>query len=306
MNIAALSNQMIILFVLIFVGYAAAKIRLLPENSSRFLADLVINVSLPATTIYAVATSSRALSNGDVLFILGISALLYAALILFAIPVVKLLGLKKNEDGIYRFMLIFGNVGFLGYPVLQALAGPDAVFIGAMFNMVFNLVVFTYGVMLVARDPEQRKLSWRTFATPVLLSCVLALILYLANAPFHHTVVDILSYLDRITAPTSMLVIGCTLAAFPLKKVFTNWRVYVVSLIKLIVIPVLTFFVLRLFIHNQLILQVMVVLSALPVATNATLLCAKYDGDQMTAASGVFLSTLMSAGTLPLLLKILF
>ncbi len=306
MNIEALNGQMIILFVLIFVGYAAAKTRLLQPNANRFLADLVINISCPATTIYAVATSSRALSNQDVLFILGISVLIYVVLILFALPVAAMMGLKRSQSGVYRFMLIFGNVGFLGYPVVQALSGPDAVFIAAMFNLVFQLVVFTYGIMLIAEDPAQRKMSWRTFTTPMIIASLLALVLYLANVPFHHTVTEVLSYLDRITAPASMLVIGCTLAAFPLKKVFTDWRVYVMSFFKLIVIPVLTWLVLRFVISDPMILQVMVVLSALPAATNATLLCAKYDGDQVTAASGVFISTLLSVVTLPLLLKILF
>ena len=306
MNISALNQQMVILFVLIFVGYLAAKIKLFQPNANKYLADLVINVSCPATTIYAVDTSSRSLSNGSVLMILGVSTLLYGALILFAMVVSRLLGLKKGNSGIFRFMLIFSNVGFLGYPVLQALSGADAVFIAAMYNLIFQLLVYTYGVALVSGGRSGNTVSWKTFLSPMMIASVMALILYLCHVPFHPTVTKVLGILDQITAPASMLAIGCTLAAFPLKRVFGNWRVYVVSLIKLILVPVLVWLVLRLFITDQLILMVMTVLSALPVATNATLLCAKYDGDQETAASGVFLSTLMSVFILPGLLQLLF
>lgn len=304
MNIAALNEQMIILFVLIFVGYGASKLKLFQPNTSRCLSDLVVNISCPATTLYAVATSSRALSNGAVMEVLLITTLTYGGLILLASLATWVFRVPKDKTGIYRFMLIFANVGFLGYPVVQALSGPDAVFIASMYNLVFQLLCFTYGVAQVSG--AKQKLSWRTFTSPMILASVLALALYLLGIPFHPMATKVLGYLDRITAPASMLVIGCALASFPLKKLFTKWRIYVWCAIKLVVIPLLVYSVLRLVVKDPLILQVMVVLSALPVATNATLLCAKYDGDQETAASGVFLSTLLSVVILPLLLKVLF
>lgn len=305
MNIAALNEQMIILFAILFIGYGASKLKLFQPGTNRFLSDLVVNVSCPATTLYAVATSTRALSNGDVGNVLLITTITYIGLILLATLLTWIFRIPKNQAGIYRFMLVFANVGFLGYPVLQALSGPDAVFIASMYNLVFQLLCFTYGVAQVSGGKEQ-KFTWRSFTSPMILSSVLALVLYLLGVSFHPTVVKVLGYLDRITAPTAMLVIGCSLAGCRLKEIFSKWRVYVWSLIKLIVIPVLVWLVLRLFVTDPLILQVMVVLSALPVATNATLLCVKYDGDQATAASGVFLSTLMSIVVLPQLLKILF
>ena len=306
MNMEALSEQMILLFVLILIAYIASKVKLLPANANKVLADLVVNITNPATILYAVATSSHALSNGAVLSILAITTLTLGGQILFAHTYTRVLRLERRPAGVYRFMLVFSNCGFLGYPVVRALFGADAVFVASMYNLIFQILSFTYGVRQVGGDPSAREFSPKMFMTPMVITSVLALILYLLNVPFHPMVVETLSLLDRITSPASMLVIGCALAAYPLKTIFGRWHVYLFCVMRLIVIPVIVWAVLRLFITDPLILGVMVVLSAMPAATNTVLLCAKYNGDESTAASGLFVSTLLSLLTMPVLLRILF
>ena len=306
MNTAALSEQMILLFVLILISYIATKVSFLPKNANKVLADLVVNITNPATILYAVATSSHALSNAAVLSILGITALTLGGQILLAHGFTKALRIERRPAGVYRFMLVFSNCGFLGYPVVRALFGADAVFVASMYNLIFQILCFTYGVRQVSSDPAARQFRPRMFLTPMVVTSVLALVLYLTNVPFHPMVVQTLSLLDRITSPASMLVIGCVLAAYPLKTILGRWHVYVFCAVRLLVIPVLAWAILRLFVSNPLILCVMVVLSGLPAATNTVLICSKYNGDESTAASGLFVSTLLSLLTLPFLLRLLF
>ena len=306
MNTDALSEQMILLFILILVAYIASKIKFLPANSNKVLADLVVNITNPATILYAVATSSHALSNGAVLSILGITILTLGGQMILAHGFTKFLRIERRPAGVYRFMLVFSNCGFLGYPVVRALFGADAVFVASMYNLIFQILCFTYGVRQVGGDPSAREFRPKMFLTPMVVTSVLALILYLANVPFHPMVVETLSLLDRITSPASMLVIGCVLAAYPIKTIFGRWHAYVFCLVRLIVIPVIVWAVLGLFVTDPLIFGVMVVLSALPAATNTVLICSKYNGDESTAASGLFLSTTLSLITLPILLRLLF
>ena len=306
MNTDALSEQMILLFILILVAYIASKIKFLPANSNKVLADLVVNITNPATILYAVATSSHALSNGAVLSILGITILTLGGQMILAHGFTKFLRIERRPAGVYRFMLVFSNCGFLGYPVVRALFGADAVFVASMYNLIFQILCFTYGVRQVGGDPSAREFRPKMCLTPIVVTSVLALILYLANVPFHPMVVETLSLLDRITSPASMLVIGCVLAAYPIKTIFGRWHAYVFCLVRLIVIPVIVWAVLRLFVTDPLIFGVMVVLSALPAATNTVLICSKYNGDESTAASGLFLSTTLSLITLPILLRLLF
>ena len=306
MNMDALSEQMILLFALILVAYIASKIKFLPANSNKVLSDLVVNITNPATILYAVATSSRTLSNGAVLGILGITTLTLAGQILLAHGYTKVLRIDPRPAGVYRFMLVFSNCGFLGYPVVRALFGGDAVFVASMYNLVFQILSFTYGVRQVGGDPSSRQVTPKMFMTPMVVTSLLALVLYLLNVPFHPMLVEALSLLDRITSPASMLVIGCVLAAYPLKTIFGGWHVYLFCVVRLIVIPVIVWAVLRLFVTDALILGVMVVISAMPAATNTVLVCSKYNGDESTAASGLFVSTALSLVTLPILLRILF
>ena len=306
MNMDALSEQMILLFALILVAYIASKIKFLPANSNKVLSDLVVNITNPATILYAVATSSRTLSNGAVLGILGITTLTLGGQILLAHGYTRVLRLDPRSGGVYRFMLVFSNCGFLGYPVVRALFGGDAVFVASMYNLIFQILSFTYGVRQVGGDPSSRQVTPKMFLTPMVVTSVLALILYLLNVPFHPMVVEALSLLDRITSPASMLVIGCVLAAYPLKTIFGGWHVYLFCAVRLIVIPVIVWAILGLFVTDPLILGVMVVISAMPAATNTVLICSKYNGDESTAASGLFVSTALSLVTLPVLLRILF
>lgn len=307
MNVNALSEQMVLLFVLIFVAYIASKVGLLPKNSNKVLADLVVNITNPATILYAVGTSSHALSNTAVLGILGLTIVVLGGQMILGSGYTRALRLKADTAGVYRFMLVFSNCGFLGYPVLRALYGGEAVFIASMYVLIFQILSFTYGVRQIsAGSPSSREFDIKQFCTPMVITSLLALILYLTNVRFHPMVLETLSLLDRITSPASMLVIGCVLAAYPLKTIFGRWHVYLFCLVRLIVIPVIVWAILRLFITDSLILGVMVVLSAMPAATNTVLLTAKYGGDEPTAASGLFLSTLLSLITLPVLLQILF
>ena len=307
MNVNALSEQMVLLFVLIFVAYIASKVGLLPKNSNKVIADLVVNITNPATILYAVGTSSHALSNTTVLGILGLTIVVLGGQMLLGSGYTKALRLKADTAGVYRFMLVFSNCGFLGYPVLRALYGGEAVFVASMYVLIFQILSFTYGVRQIsAGSAASREFDIKKFCTPMVITSLLALILYLTNVRFHPMVLETLSLLDRITSPASMLVIGCVLASYPLKTIFGRWHVYLFCVVRLIVIPVIVWAILRLFITDSLILGVMVVLSAMPAATNTVLLTAKYGGDEPTAASGLFLSTLLSLISLPVLLRILF
>lgn len=307
MNVNALSEQMVLLFVLIFVAYIASKVGLLPKNSNKVIADLVVNITNPATILYAVGTSSHALSNTAVLGILGLTIVVLGGQMLLGSGYTRALRLKADTAGVYRFMLVFSNCGFLGYPVLRALYGGEAVFVASMYVLIFQILSFTYGVRQIsAGSAASREFDIKKFCTPMVITSLLALILYLTNVRFHPMVLETLSLLDRITSPASMLVIGCVLASYPLKTIFGRWHVYLFCVFRLIVIPVIVWAILRLFITDSLILGVMVVLSAMPAATNTVLLTAKYGGDEPTAASGLFLSTLLSLITLPVLLRILF
>lgn len=304
MNLSSVFSQMGILFAIIAAGYVAAKCRVFPENANKVLAQLVIVISNPCTVLYSVLGSEGELTNREVLVLTAVAAGVFAVLIGLGLLLPKLLRCPEKDRGLYRFMCTFANMGFMGFPVVSALFGADKVFYASIFNLFFQFTVYTYGVSQLA--PKEEKISWKVFVSPIIIASVLAYVFYLTGWKAPETVTKGLGLVGNVTSPVAMLVIGIALAKVPLKSVFSNWRLYVINAVRLLALPIGAFFLLRLFVTNELMLGITVVMLGMPVATLTTLLTARYDGNQKLAASGVFLSTLLSIGTIPFLMWLLF
>ncbi len=306
LDLSAVIQQMGVLFLIIGIGYAAAKAKLFPQNTNRALAQLVIYVTNPCTVLYSVLGGERGLSNREVYLLTGIAVLFFAVVIGVGLVLPRILGCDPKQRKLYAFMCTFSNMGFLGFPVVSALYGADAVFYASIFNLVFQLVVYTYGVWLMEGGQGSFRLHWKTFCTPIIIASVAAYICYLTDFSAPAFAVKTLNMLSNMTSPLCMLVIGIALAKVPVGKVFSNWRLYVINLVKLLGLPLLAYALLHRFVANPLILGITVVIAAMPVATMSTILAAKYNADEELAASGVFLSTLMSLVTIPVIMFVLF
>ena len=115
------------------------------NEGDKKLSVLLLNVTLPALTLAAVMEGEKTLSNREVLLLFGLAALMYALFIALSFVIPKILRVPKEDVGLYRFMTIFSNIGFMGFPVVRAIFGSEAVFYAAIFNMPFNLLSFSLG-----------------------------------------------------------------------------------------------------------------------------------------------------------------
>lgn len=306
MDLSSVIAQMGILFAIIAIGYIAAKRGVFPEGTNRVLAELVIVVTNPCTILYSALSSDRALSNRAVLMLTVIAVLGFALLIGVGQILPRLLRAPKQDLDVYIFMFTFTNMGFMGFPVIRALYGDGAIFYASIFNLVFQFVVYTYGASLLAPKTGRKRFSWKVLFSPIILASVFGYVCYLTGLHLPEPVTQGLGMVSGVTSPVCMLVIGIALASVPLGKVFTNWRLYVGCFVRMILLPVCVYFALRGLIDNPLMLGIPVVMLGMPVATLSTIFCARYEKNQDLAASGVFLSTLFSFVTIPLLMWVLF
>lgn len=306
MNLNSVISQMTILLLIIAVGYATAKCKVFPEGTNKVLAQLVIVVTNPCMVLYSVLGSDRILTNREVLLLTGIALAVFAVLIALGRLLPRLLHCPKEDVNVYRFMSTFANMGFMGFPVIKALYGAGAVFYASIFNLVFQFVVYTYGVALLAPKNSKDRFSWKTLVSPIIIASVLAYIFYLTDFEAPQLLTDGLGMLGNVTSPVAMLVIGIALSKVPFKEVFTNRRLYILNFIRLLVLPLIAFFILRNISTDPILLGIPVVMLGMPVATLTTLMSAKYGGNERLAAAGVFMSTLISFITIPLLMWVLF
>ena len=258
---------MVILFLIMALGYLAGKTGIMSTQGNKPLSKLINCITNPCNILYSAICTEHTLSNREVLGIVGIAVAVYAALILLAQAVPPLLRVPKEQSGQYKFMIIFSNIGYMGIPVISAIYGPSAVFEIAIFIMMFNVLAYTYGIYLICGGHRDSGFRAKDLLTPMTITALSSLVLYFLN----------------VRAPS---VIANTLNT--------------------LVVPVAGYFVLRPLISNQLVLGVVVAVLGMPIASNFTMLSAQYDRDQKLAASAVFITTLLSVVSIPLLMGLLF
>ena len=305
MDILSLCRRMVMLFFCMACGFCAAKGGAMDTQSNKKLSSLVVAIANPMQILASALTGAHLLSTGQTLRLAGLVAVIYLALIALSLPAVSLLRVKESERGLYRFMFIFSNTGFLGYPIVESLLGSGATFYVTIFVLFFQLFCWSYGASLM-QGAARFRFQWRVLRQPCVAASLAAFAIYLSGwqppALLHQTV----KYVGDITSPIVMLIVGCSLAQMRFGQIFGNWRTYALSGIKMLAVPLLAYAVLRQVLTNELALCVLTVILCMPIATNTTILSYQYGADETTASSGVFISTLLCLLTIPLMMKLLF
>lgn len=295
---------MVALFLMMLIGYYCGKKEVLNETTSKNISWLVVNVANVAMIINSGVSNSRdEIAPKNLALVSGLAVLVYAVLLLLAWLLPILLKIKKEEQGTYRAMLVFSNIGFMGLPLLSAIAEKEAVLYAAIFIFIFNVLIYTYGIFAMASpaDAEHKNsFQWKKLCNPGVISCILALILFFLNVKLPSFANTTLSSLSSLTGPLSMLVIGRSFMDFRIVDLFKDVKLVFFSLIKLLVIPVIGLFVIKSFIGDATILNVALVMLATPVASMVAMMAQQYDGNISLASRGVALSTLLSVVTLPI------
>ena len=304
LDIGLLFQKMMMLLLMMCVGFLAGKTRIMTNESNHSLSVLINKITTPCMVLYSAVCNEHALSNKQVLGLVGIAIGSYVLLMLLAKVVVAILRPKKADRGLYEFVMIFSNLGFIGIPVISALYGTSAVFYISIFIMVFFFVLYTYGTCLIQEIPLKNA-NLRQMLSPMMVSSALSLVLYLCNVRLPVLVTDAMNSISQICTPGAMLLIGSTLAGIPLKGLFSNWRLFVIVAAKLFLAPIATNLVFRFIIHDELILGVVTLVAAMPVASNMSLLAAQYGKDEEFAAIVIFLTTVCSVLTIPLVAMLL-
>ena len=307
-GLVEIAQEMIILFFIIGIGYIAKKSKLMTEEFDRSLSKLIVNIALPGMILGSVLTAENlpGLENIILTFVVSCASYLIAVIVAYLFTAVTRISWRNR--GVFKFMLCFGNVGFIGFPVLSAIYGPEALIYATVFNLPFNFLVFTMGAWFLTQDSvngARVKLSWRTFVSPAIVSCIAAIALVLLGVHDVPIIGESLETLGSLTTPAALLIIGSSLANMPVKELVGGFRMWLMSLFRLLVIPLITWGVFHFFISDPLLLGVVVVISGMPVATNGTILCYQYGGSTRTMAQGTFMTTVLSLASIPVLVAVL-
>lgn len=259
-----------------------------------------MEVTLPALIISSmiIEINPRLVNN------LQISFWVWGGLYLFIIGMISLLShylpFSQNQKSVFKFATIFGNVGYMGYPVIDAIYPEYGMLYAIIGNIFFNVLAWTYGIYLFTKKEDgDNKIQFEKLLNNGLIAIIIGFGFLLTGYQLPNPLTGALDRLGNMTFPLSMIVIGSSLTNIDFKTILYNKYLYLISGLKLIIIPLIIFLLLQPFTIPTKINNIVVILFAMPSAATTVVFAEKFGADYTLASEGVFVTTLFSLVTIP-------
>ena len=297
----ALVITMLKILVAMALGFLLYKLHILNDTVNKGLSGLIVHFTSPCLIFMSIISMDGSQIH-NALMLLWIGFVIYAVLIVLSLLIVRLLKVPPSDSGVYQAAIVFGNVGFLGIPLAESLFGPVGLFYMALLNIHLNLFVYSYGFYIVARNSTSGfRFSFKTMINGGIISVLLAMIFFFFQIRLPEAITEPISFVGQITSPLAMVVIGSTVAASSLKTVFSNRKIYVLAVLKLLFIPAATWFLLKVTLGSGLMSQVLTMYVGMPTAAIVSMIAVAYDSDAETASSATGMMNILCIVTIPIL-----
>ncbi|MEQ2546748.1 AEC family transporter [Dorea ammoniilytica] len=301
-----LLQQMLVLFIYMMLGFFLARKGVLDERAGKTFSWMVVNVANPALIILPTINKETTLSPEQIWEALKLAVIMYVALIVIA-KVITMFMRTSMEKNLYQMMMVFNNIAFMGFPIVAAAYGPDALLYSALFTLPFCMLIYTYGIVLITANGEkQEKLKLRSIFNIGVIAVIFALAMLFIKPNMPEFVITATKGVSNLTGPLSMMVIGISLAGMKLKDVFCDKTLWLFSFVKLLVIPIIGTLIVIQLLDNDLLCHVCMVMLGTPVASMVVMLAQTYDADSELMSRGVALTTILSVITIPMVSFIVF
>lgn len=320
MHITVIIEQMGKLFLILCLGFALARIELLDQHTKQKLTKILLNVTTPLMMIDAFYDRMQMLGEQEsdlgvsvgMLFVYSFA--FYLILIVLSLILVAALHPPMDDKRLYIFMTIFGNVGFMGFPIVKSVYGTEGLFYAAIVNSVFNIFVYTFGVVLMGGTGESgsgslaeriKQIPWKKLLlTPAVIGTAVGILIFVCRIPLPGIIADTCGTLGDLTSPLAMLVVGANLSGMKIKDVLTNMRMNIYVLLRQIAMPLVFWLIISQFVTHPVLAPTLLLMSCMPVANTTALFATEYNGNEKLASQGIFMTTLFSLISFPLIIWI--
>ena len=305
MNYSGVVTQVIVLYIIIFIGAFANKIKILEDEAIGSISKIIINIGIPAIIISSLSNSDKMTAQSVSLTLL-LSICCYMFMFLVGFIVAFLLKVKKENKPFYWFISMFGNVGFIGYPMVIAILGGGAILTASVFNVSYNLLFLSLGLYLIQMYRGLKgaeKFNYKIIVNPAIITSVISVTLFLLKIELPQVINKTALMIGGLTSPLATLVVGASLNKINIKKAIKNYRVLIMGLVKMTLVPLAVAYILRWIGISGMPAMVAVVLVGMPVGTGTVILANLYNKDHIEkAAEATVMSTLMLILTIPILI----
>ena len=301
-------NQIAFLFGFIIIGYILVKIKVLPENSAKVLSKLENTIFIPALVMGTFIENFTIERIGAAWKLLSVSFIIACVAIPFAILVSKLVTKDKYIQKIYTYGLSFSNFGFMGNAVVKSLF-PDVFFEYLIFTLPLWILIYIWGVprLLIADSGKKHTFreSLKSFVNPIFIAMLIGMVIGLLNIELPEWTLSLINVSGDCMSPIAMILTGVVVSSISPKKTFTNVRIYIVSVIRLIIMPVLFIAVTSFFETSEVTYICALCSLAMPLGLNTIVIPSALGKDTTIAAGMTVVSHLLSCITIPLIFSII-
>lgn len=299
-------QEMLLLYLLGLLGFIARKKGILNIHANEVLTQLILYITLPALILFSLDVSFSVTYMKDFLWLVIMSLYVLGLSIILAKWMRRRTQLLEKQRNGYEGLIIFGNQGFMGYALVFILFGEQGSFYLTIFNICYLLLIWTYGIHLFSKN--RAIIQWKKILlNPGVLATSIGLVIFFLPISFPEVVSDGLEMVGKMTIPLSMLMIGSLIASVKGQSVFIalkNGALWKMAVVRLLLIPLLLLPFAAFSVPIPL-LSIAVIISGMPSATTISLYAQKFGEDAIFASIGVFLTTVLSMISIPVLYIVL-
>lgn len=303
MTIFTVFFQMLAILVMIGAGYFMTRIKMMDGHTNAQMSNMIVNVFNPCLILSSAANSVGMISLDTMGVTVLVAVGMFAVFILVGMILSPFFDKKREQRMLFQLMFVFSNLGFIGIPVVSSILGAEYVVYVTEFLLIYTLVFYTYGVALI--DGKFSLSSLKAMINPGTIFGVAAILVIVLELPLPGFLKISITYLGNVTSPMALVAVGFTLAHSDLKNIFCQPRLYLFSLVKLLVLPLLMLPLLKLVTDNAALLSVCMIMFGMPVGNMPLILGAQKGIDGATCGAAIILTTVLCVFTIPILLAVI-
>ena len=302
MTIITVFFQMLCLLIMIGAGYFMTKKGMLDAHTNNQMSKMIVNVFNPMLILSSAGSSEWLIPLGTMGLVGLIAVAMFAILIAAGMILSPLFDKRPEQRKIFQMMFVFSNLGFIGIPVVSSILGAEYVVYVTEFLVIYTIVFYTYGVALM--DGKFSLSSLKTMVNPGMISGVAALLVIILKIEFPGFITTAVTYLGNVTSPMALVAVGFALANTDPKQIFGQPGLYVFSVVKLLILPLLMLPLLRLATRDPGLTSVCMVMFGMPIGNMPLILGNQKGIDGSTCSAAIILTTILCVFTIPILLAI--
>lgn len=302
MTIFTVFFQMLALLIMIGTGFFMTKTGMMDAHTNSQMSKMIVNVFNPLLILSSAANSAGLISLNTIGTVGLIAVGMFVIFIIVGMLLSPRFDKEQEQRKIFQMMFVFSNLGFIGIPVVSSILGEEYVVYVTEFLLIYTVVFYTYGIALMEGKFSLSSLKSMVNAGTVFSAAAILIIIFGIRLPdFLKTAI---TYLGNVTSPMALVAVGFTLAHSDLKKIFGQPRLYIFSVIKLLILPLLMLPLLKLVTTETSLISVCMIMFGMPIGNMPLILGTQKGIDGSTCSAAIILTTLLCVLTIPILMAV--